>query len=397
MGAATSIEVGGVVHRRWDERGMYHAHPGDTILVTRVFGPGRPGLEGQLVPSELGEVLAGRNGHSREAMESRALYPLAPSGSTDRMVMLMEALVEFLEAVEGNLHNNDEPDNRTPQRILEQLPCRRAADADVEKECYICLSHFAEDEQVRTLPCGHEFHVPCVDRWLLDVHRTCPCCRLDICASASDGEPKPPEDFVSMREVERSRLGSRLGSREMALAGLRRSAGDGSDATPDRRWAMIGESAEREARLSEAPSTGSLLTIQEAGERAASSAAAAHRPPQERASDPTLIGPLATRPSEDGPPTTDSSTSSGGAGGASTSRRPAAPPAGTCPQPSYTLNPKPYTLNPTPYTLNPKPYTLNPTPYTLHPYSGMALSSPRSLSLLPFKSLPRSSSTTALR
>jgi len=41
---------------------------------------------------------------------------------------------------------------------------------------------------MRKLPCKHEFHAKCVDRWLLDVHRTCPCCRADVCLDDSDSE-----------------------------------------------------------------------------------------------------------------------------------------------------------------------------------------------------------------
>lgn len=68
---------------------------------------------------------------------------------------------------------------------------------DDSKECYICLSNFEtvswqhrlvrvsegsmQDELIRKLPCQHEFHAHCIDKWLLDVHRTCPCCRVDIC------------------------------------------------------------------------------------------------------------------------------------------------------------------------------------------------------------------------
>nr|XP_043620559.1 RING-H2 finger protein ATL74-like [Erigeron canadensis] len=44
-------------------------------------------------------------------------------------------------------------------------------------ECSICLGHFVDGEKVRVLPeCNHEFHVKCVDQWLLD-HMSCPNCR----------------------------------------------------------------------------------------------------------------------------------------------------------------------------------------------------------------------------
>ncbi|OWM68340.1 RING-H2 finger protein ATL8-like [Punica granatum] len=44
-------------------------------------------------------------------------------------------------------------------------------------ECSICLTEFAEGDEVRVLPqCGHVFHVACIDTWL-GSHSSCPSCR----------------------------------------------------------------------------------------------------------------------------------------------------------------------------------------------------------------------------
>ena len=47
---------------------------------------------------------------------------------------------------------------------------------DVDSECSICLSTMVEEE-VRSLPCIHTFHVKCIDRWLLKKSARCPLCR----------------------------------------------------------------------------------------------------------------------------------------------------------------------------------------------------------------------------
>ncbi|KAL6861160.1 hypothetical protein ACP4OV_016860 [Aristida adscensionis] len=52
-------------------------------------------------------------------------------------------------------------------------------------DCAVCLCEFAMDDKLRLLPtCGHAFHVPCIDAWLLS-HSTCPLCRGSILAEAS--------------------------------------------------------------------------------------------------------------------------------------------------------------------------------------------------------------------
>lgn len=36
----------------------------------------------------------------------------------------------------------------------------------VQTQCMVCLSDFEQGEEVRKLPCGHVFHVGCIDEWL---------------------------------------------------------------------------------------------------------------------------------------------------------------------------------------------------------------------------------------
>ena len=48
-----------------------------------------------------------------------------------------------------------------------------------QERCTICLSDYEAQEKMRRLPCFHQFHQVCVDKWL---HQTkkCPICRIDI-------------------------------------------------------------------------------------------------------------------------------------------------------------------------------------------------------------------------
>ncbi|XP_052197139.1 uncharacterized protein LOC127804321 [Diospyros lotus] len=44
--------------------------------------------------------------------------------------------------------------------------------------CCVCLSRFKEGEDARVLPCLHEFHRVCIDRWFDLCRKTCPVCRF---------------------------------------------------------------------------------------------------------------------------------------------------------------------------------------------------------------------------
>lgn len=47
----------------------------------------------------------------------------------------------------------------------------------LDYECAICLELMEDEIQVRGLPCGHVFHVTCVDKWLLYRQPSCPVCK----------------------------------------------------------------------------------------------------------------------------------------------------------------------------------------------------------------------------
>ncbi|XP_062155785.1 E3 ubiquitin-protein ligase At1g63170 isoform X2 [Alnus glutinosa] len=52
--------------------------------------------------------------------------------------------------------------------------------------CCICLAKYADDEELRELPCFHVFHMECVDKWL-KINALCPLCKSVIgeCSATS--------------------------------------------------------------------------------------------------------------------------------------------------------------------------------------------------------------------
>lgn len=51
---------------------------------------------------------------------------------------------------------------------------------DIEPDaCCICMKDYTDNVKLRVLPCKHEFHKKCIDRWF-ERHVKCPVCRLDV-------------------------------------------------------------------------------------------------------------------------------------------------------------------------------------------------------------------------
>ncbi|CAG8478333.1 10066_t:CDS:2 [Diversispora eburnea] len=50
---------------------------------------------------------------------------------------------------------------------------------EVQSTCPICLGDFESGEEVRILPCGHQYHTACIDTWLLEISSLCPMCKAD--------------------------------------------------------------------------------------------------------------------------------------------------------------------------------------------------------------------------
>ncbi|KAF3782780.1 E3 ubiquitin-protein ligase [Nymphaea thermarum] len=126
--------------------------------------------------------------------ESFLMEDTGTRASISRIVMLAEALFEVLDEI----HRQPGPLSLSvvsvpaPETLVDSLPVKihhktyqNKQDEDME-QCYICLSEYEEGDKVRVLPCCHEYHMMCIDKWLKEIHRVCPLCRGDVCASGSE-------------------------------------------------------------------------------------------------------------------------------------------------------------------------------------------------------------------
>lgn len=88
---------------------------------------------------------------------------------------------------------NDDEDDEHPRGLtkeqIDNLATRTYGQASLEGEigraCSVCINEYAQGNKLRRLPCSHEFHIHCIDRWLSE-NNTCPICRQPILAAHRD-------------------------------------------------------------------------------------------------------------------------------------------------------------------------------------------------------------------
>ncbi|KAG4378794.1 hypothetical protein AAZX31_17G102500 [Glycine max] len=124
--------------------------------------------------------------------------PMAEESSTQasisRIIMLAEALFEVLDEIHrqpGSL-SLSMVSLPAPESVVDSLPLKSHKKVDVAhggndaEQCYICLADYEEGDQIRVLPCFHEYHMSCVDKWLKEIHGVCPLCRGNVCGGFTE-------------------------------------------------------------------------------------------------------------------------------------------------------------------------------------------------------------------
>uniref|UniRef100_A0A2P2JLK9 Ring finger protein n=1 Tax=Rhizophora mucronata TaxID=61149 RepID=A0A2P2JLK9_RHIMU len=115
--------------------------------------------------------------------ESRLDENTSARASISRIVMLAEALFEVLDEIhQQSVVLSSRPSVSSlgsipaPNEVVESLPIKLYLKSQKHHneevaQCYICLVEYDEGDCMRVLPCHHEFHRTCIDKWLKEIHR----------------------------------------------------------------------------------------------------------------------------------------------------------------------------------------------------------------------------------
>ncbi|KAM8910328.1 E3 ubiquitin-protein ligase RLIM [Spinachia spinachia] len=151
------------------------ATPAAVADVEEPPAPAATGVSARTAESEIDEGLS---------------TPPPPSGGRARPrppISLEEpSSLPFLRLAHFFLLNDDDEDQ--PQGLtkeqIDNLSMRNFGESDALKTCSVCITEYAEGNKLRKLPCSHEYHVHCIDRWLSE-NSTCPICRRAVLVSAN--------------------------------------------------------------------------------------------------------------------------------------------------------------------------------------------------------------------
>ncbi|XP_072751010.1 uncharacterized protein Mura isoform X2 [Anoplolepis gracilipes] len=102
-------------------------------------------------------------------------YNQAELSSPDSVTENYEALLSLAERL-----GEAKPRGLTRAEV-EQLPSYKfnaETHQGDQTNCVVCMCDFEALQSLRVLPCSHEFHSKCIDKWLKS-NRTCPICRGD--------------------------------------------------------------------------------------------------------------------------------------------------------------------------------------------------------------------------
>lgn len=108
-------------------------------------------------------------------------------------VMFCFMVLQIIRCIRNHRRGNK---HRLKKKYLKQIPTAKYRKGEQFDTCAICLDEYIEGEKLRVLPCGHSYHMKCIDPWLTKNRKVCPVCKGKVVL------PGMSEDSDSEREAE---------------------------------------------------------------------------------------------------------------------------------------------------------------------------------------------------
>lgn len=150
--------------------------PWASMINSASFSHGAPEFQhimfGEPPHRQQGQRQTGRGRNSRRRPTSNLQMDVFDDSQGNNY----EALLAF-EEQQGSVVAK----NTLSKAEIERLPIKAydPAHSAGKTDCQICFCEYKKGERLRMLPCLHDYHVKCIDRWLKE-NATCPICRADI-------------------------------------------------------------------------------------------------------------------------------------------------------------------------------------------------------------------------
>ncbi|PYH85200.1 hypothetical protein BO82DRAFT_274967 [Aspergillus uvarum CBS 121591] len=129
------------------------------------------------------EMAMGPEAQSRETLEETGETTTMPATTNTTDEVSAPVSPHSQEMPVAAPHSTDEPRSTAPDA---------GSTTDYPNfACPICTDDFVKGQDLRVLPCNHQFHPECIDPWLVNVSGTCPLCRIDLNPAQPDGEEGP--------------------------------------------------------------------------------------------------------------------------------------------------------------------------------------------------------------
>ncbi|KAI9351490.1 hypothetical protein BDR26DRAFT_851154 [Obelidium mucronatum] len=126
--------------------------------------------------------------HARDASSPKPIFRIRIAPDPSRLHVLVIVLwpVVVIAVYEAVFRLKKRWKTQAVKKALARIPMHPWGQEEERNDlCPICIEDYVRNDWIRVLPCGHDFHALCVDRWLTSIAGICPLCKKSCVPQAS--------------------------------------------------------------------------------------------------------------------------------------------------------------------------------------------------------------------